>query len=68
MSMGEWGSKKQIDGTGLCRQKQAALQRAKHVLGTTNLQTMNEIIMRPNPGSKENPGDLDEPEEHQDLC
>ena len=41
---GRVSSKKQIDGTGLCRQKQAALQRAKHVLGTTNLQTMNEII------------------------
>ena len=42
---GRVSSKKQIDGTGFPRQKQAALQRAKLVVGKgKNITTCNEVV------------------------
>ena len=41
---GRVSSKKQIDGTGFPRQKQAALQRAKLVVGKGKFPTCNEVV------------------------
>ena len=57
---GRVSSKKQIDGTGFPRQKQAALQRAKLVVGKGKFPTCNEVVSGYKAfGSKESLGHLD---------
>ena len=66
---GRVSSKKQIDGTGFPRQKQAAMQRAKIVVGKKGLPTMNEVISGTKPlEQRKVPRYFDGTKEYQDIC